>query len=191
MAAIAAIALLFACSSEDEAGETNALVRQFEQAQDLTYRARYETSSRAGERILELWRRPPRIREDISTKARTGEQVQTRLLVLEDRVLSCSQADDGPWGCEQVPEADPTGVEGAVRAAATRLADTTAPPTPSTIAGEAAECLSDGEGSQRAELCLTPDGIPLRVRNGEATVELVELERSVDDDAFAPPAPPG
>ncbi len=133
------------------------------------------------------WQDPPRQREDVESTTRDGQDLRTRLLVGDDRTVSCSQVVGQDWLCEEIPMTDVQGVDGAARAAATRLADLDADTTSTSIAGESGWCRSAGDGTQRVELCLSDDGIPLTVRNGNATVKLVEFRRAVPEDAFDPP----
>jgi hypothetical protein len=62
--------------------------------------------------------------------------------------------------------------------------------TDNTIAGEAVRCFALTYEGSASELCLTHDGIPLRVTTGSTHLELMALSRvSPPDSVFVPPAP--
>lgn len=176
-------------STPTDVAAAKELVGVLDKGQSGTYHARYRSTSPDGAADFELWRRPPNPRQRVQTEV-DGVREVTEVIVTATDVISCMQSGDGPWSCSSSPELRgsldalgpvPEGALDGERVAKRRT----------TIAGEPAGCFTvevPAEGA--SDVCVTTDGIPLLLTSGGSQTELLSLERTVEDDAFEPPAPP-
>lgn len=133
---------------------------------------------------LEVWRRADRIRQDTFVLDATGES-RTAAFGTAEGTVGCQQPPGGGWICQQVADEafDPSqdflsGILGL-------LASSTVAVTDGSVGSFAGRCFALSE----AELCLSPDGVPLRIDAGGTSYEVLELDGEVSEADFVPPAP--
>ncbi len=159
---------------------------------DLALHLRFEPADPAadeGALTVELWRDGDRVRQDVVL---TGPGVRTELSAFElpsGNVL-CQRASESEWQCERTVSVateagDPAGL---IEAAAADLEGADVVATDEVIDGEDVRCYAIEGASGDSTLCVTEEGIPMRlaVEGSELTATLVE--RSVDGDVFEVPA---
>jgi hypothetical protein len=160
----------------------------------LVFHVRYTTQKDGASAELELWNSPPKARRDINaiTNAGRGRTAEIRL---EKELIRCVETEKVPWQCAPLPATNVPNDPGDLTLGAIdtldgsqtvvrdeRILDTpvrcfTITPPPDTNA-------------LKQELCMTKEGIPLKVDGGDGAVVATILERTVDDSAFNPPAKP-
>lgn len=169
-----------------DAAGAGELAKALDRGDRETYHARYEADTPAGHIEIELWRRPPQLRQRVDAQV-AGISAQAETLVNGAQSSSCGRLGGGSWICApptQGRSADADAVGSATRSLAGRkLAKRSA-----TVAGRAATCYSQGR-TAASEACVSRDGIPLRIASDGVTFNLVDLTRSVDGSVFHLPTP--
>jgi hypothetical protein len=170
------------------------LVALLSKGKSQTFHAKYrgittDPSVQGQSLIVELWRKPPIEREDAEITVSNSTSRSAGFL-LEDGVVVCSKTDVRPWSCRRVAGIPASGTETLVRTITDAVAKHQVKVRDSTVAGRKARCftvtLEGGDG----EICVSPDGIPLRISAGPSHFELIELSMTVPGDAFKLPATP-
>lgn len=174
---------------EDLPAEAQELLDLVDRGRAGTFHARYAILSpglgeTAATAELEVWRDADRIRQDTVIVDAAGP-TRTAGFGSATGTIGCQQAPGGDWTCRQVAtEAyDPsedfmTGILDLLGASPVTVRD-------ATVGDYAGRCFA----LEGAELCLSADGVPLRVDAGGTAYEVLELDADVDDDDFVPPAP--
>lgn len=171
--------------------EARELLDLLERQRKATYHARYAAASpdlEGGAIRIETWQSPPRIRQDSEVRV-AGQLAKTTSLALPGGAVRCTQIGDDPWQCRRVPAGQPTGAEPVSAQAVEQLRSGSVSARDTTIGGRAVRCFGLSVGEQSSELCLTGQGVTVRVSAGGSSLELAELETEVDDAVFEPPAP--
>lgn len=177
-------------STSAEAQELASLIKE---GQDEEYYARYEASGpvvpKGGSVVIEAWHKDGQSRVE-QTLTAEDRIVKSALFRLDDRSMSCAKQGDDPWQCTPAPE--PTGADGdtdlVLGQVQQELVGKDVDVATKTIAGQKGRCFTLTEAGESSEVCVTNEGIPLRNARESARLELVELERTVDDDSvFEPP----
>lgn len=166
------------------------LARLIEAGRTQTFHARYQASSTeagaTGPQVtLELWRKPPREREEL-VQSSGGRLVRSAGFLLPPISVLCRQPEGGAWTCANTPQTQADdllqGVTGEVASQADKARD-------DTVASQPVRCFGV-PGAQPSELCLTPQGITARLTSGASKIELLDLSLDVPDEVFTPPATP-
>jgi hypothetical protein len=173
---------------EDLPPEAQELLDLVDRGRTGTFHARYTILSpglgeSAATAELEVWRDADRIRQDTVILDAAGP-TRTAGFGSPTGTVGCQQAPGGAWSCRQVAtEAyDPsedfmTGILELLGASPVTVQDGTVGPF-------AGRCFA----LEGAELCLSAEGVPLRVDAGGTAYEVLELDDDVDDADFVPPA---
>ena len=172
----------------DLTGDAEELIRLLEAGTDLGFDGRYTVSGNGPPGTLRLWSRPPLLRVD--TEARSGGQlVRSAQFSLSSGAVACSRQGDGPWACRSQPEL-PLRAGLVPEAFVTQLARSSVRARNDRIGDREARCFDLSGSAGEGEVCLTPEGIPLRFQALSTRVEVVQLERSLPPpEIFEPPAP--
>lgn len=139
---------------------------------------------------LEIWRGRAGVRQDEIVAA--DEVVVESIYLLTDRTVRCVRSGNEPPTCATSPVSE-TDVESARLRGLLRVDDAVRGRrvlrSPDDIAGEAAQCFSivDPDPAAIRELCLSRDGIPLRIGAGPLSFEAVLVERIIDPGVLEPP----
>jgi hypothetical protein len=172
-----------------EANELSSLIRD---GQERAYHARYEVkaSDGKGQSVeIETWRREGLVRWDETIRAEE-RTVRTSSYRLKDRSVTCARRDDEAWKCQPLPAASPA-PDPVIGGIAGELAGKSVAVEDERVAGRRVRCFEIRQSDEKAEVCLTPGGIPVVYRIESARLELVELdegEDAVPGDVFEPPA---
>lgn len=185
--------------ADDLDPDAREMVALAEKGRAREFHARYEAQdvrSRTGQAFsvaLELWNRPPQVRRDVAISSE-GQAAQSTDIRTDKLVLRCGKpSQETPWQCATVPIGtanEPGGTAFGLAPAA--VAGRPVAARDETVADRPARCFTvEGSDVASAEtLCLSRDGIPLRVTSGAAILELTSLELSVEEGVFEPPARP-
>lgn len=181
-------------------GPAGELVRLVERGRSVNVDVAYTGTTGASRFTTHLWRRSPlaRIDSEVNSPDATTRSAQ---IVTSSGPVACTQQGSAPWSCAPKPGlgvADVGVVSPALVARLSTLEVTVrddrilgtearcfslARPTATTVAGAATADAS------AAGLCLTSDGIPVRVEGGSTRLEAVSLNRGrPPDSVFKPPA---
>lgn len=161
-----------------------------------TYHATYTLTSSdptegAGSAVIEVWHRPPLERQDTEfTAPNTPTQNQMELRLARG-LLTCTQSAQGQWSCSKYTTALPTGPDAIVEQIPATLRSETVTGRATTVAGHAAECYDVATKKSALSLCLSRQGVPLEVFEGDITLTVTSLGRTVARSVFTPPAPVG
>jgi hypothetical protein len=155
-----------------------------------TFEARYAGSTGSGTPTssLHVWRTPDSLRQDAST----GSDPDSRVLVTKAVVVNCVRPAGQTWTCNARPPATAVGADSLGVPSAGQLAGRTVTARDDAIAGRPVRCFAFGASADAPnEMCLSGDGIVLRVVIGASRLDLVELTLApVPTAIFEPPAPP-
>jgi len=159
---------------------------------DLTLHLRFvdeEAAADEGTVTVELWRDGDRVRQDVILTA-PGARTEISAFELPTGNVLCQRASESEWQCERsvslaTEAGEPAGL---IEAAAADLAGAEVVATDEVISGEEARCYAIEADSGGSTLCVTEEGVPLRlaVQGSELTASVVE--RTVDGDVFDLPA---
>ena len=170
------------------AGELEALLNA---GRRLTFHVRYTTQRGGATADLELWSAPPRARRDIDAVTTQG-RARTAEIRLEDRVVRCVETSRTPWQCAPTPAGQGTDPGDLTLGAVNVLEGSTITVRDDRVLDVAVRCFAvqppADTTARPSEVCLTGEGIPLRVDGGDGPSVATLFERKVDDKAFDPPA---
>lgn len=171
--------------------ETRELADLLEIGRTATYHARYTLSGStedgsAAEIDLEVWRDGGRLRQDTVSDAE-GQQLQTSSYLSDGVVTLCTKVGEADWTCA---ETEPVGTEqdGVIGSVRDQLAGSSVTPRDDEIDGRAVRCFAFSSPEGEGDICITPEGVPVRVDVQGDGITLVDLDEDVPDSAFEPPA---
>lgn len=201
--AIAAAALLLAATGgtvvlAQSAGPAPAeeLLTLLARAEQSTYHARYSLTAAdpddtQGSPKVEVWRAgPDRVRQDANRAddGRTGSVAAIRDAAV---LVRCEQVQPAPWTCRR-EAGDPLDGPGSLRAqVVAALEGATVAARSERVSRWDARCFTirSADGGLVAELCLGPDGVPVRIAFDTLRLEALTVDGQVRDTDFTPPAP--
>jgi hypothetical protein len=163
-----------------------------EHGRSETYHARYKASSTdpgaAGQDLtLELWQRGSDRRQDLLLNA-DGKKAHSAGFLLPSGAVSCTMQADTPWSCKNVSGSASS--EPMLDQMAGQFAGQAGLGRDDSIVGFKVRCFAVPVGTGTGEICLTERGVPARVMAGPSRFELTELDTTVQDETFRPPAQP-
>lgn len=172
--------------------DSRELLDLLERGRAQTFHARYTATTpdeADATTRLELWRDGQRVRQDSVVEAPDGTVRTASIRDPDDRVVSCVQRDGGDWNCG--PPSQTSGDQDLFGSVADQLSGADVTVTDAQVAGHDARCFTLTDATATSELCVTDEGIPVRLAAGdEAEMTLDELDRDVDASVFTPPAEP-
>lgn len=176
-------------SVDDLDGPARELVELLADGRASTYHARYTGSAATGEGgplTLETWAKQGRFRQD--TVVDVGGQAFHRAnFVLPGEGASCTRLGDTPWSCDAVPAAELEGAELLGGNTLDQLRRAAVGVTDGVVADRPARCFSITYDARTTELCVSAEGVPLRIRSQSSELVIDELEGDVDDGVFSVP----
>jgi hypothetical protein len=198
------VAIVGSCSSSSHSANTAASVippaRNLDPgAQELvsllargrtgTWHAVYTVTRPTGQpgetSTLEVWRLGARTRQD--TVVTSGaEPVHTVGITDGRRRVACTKTGSGGWRCERISAAS-LDADATFLAAIGDLGHQPVAVSDATVAGQPGRCFAigaDGAG----QVCVSTDGVPLRIARQGASIELVKLDRAVPSSTFTAPS---
>jgi hypothetical protein len=174
--------------------EASALTDLLAKGRDRTFHATYKATGDpaviGGDLTIEMWRKDGKVRQDTTT-VRADQTIRTAGFVLGDgATITCSKADAQPWSCS--PQPDPgTDEYGVFGSTADQLQGQDVQEAPGKVGDRDARCFTYGTSDGTGKLCVSDDGIPLSLSGNGQELTLTDLQESVDDGGFQPPATPG
>jgi hypothetical protein len=149
---------------------------------------------------VEIWRKGGRVRQDIVLSG-AGVKTQIEGLQLPDGNVACQKSATGTWVCQRVASvANQAGATaGIFDAAAAGLNGKDVTATDEKVGADDARCylIADAASTSASSsaaapagqtMCVTSEGLPVRVSSQGSDLTLSSVERSVDDAVFVPPA---
>jgi hypothetical protein len=175
--------------------QTAQLVALLERGEQTVYHARYRTvtpevagggTSPAASMVIELWRSPPRLRQDVTVSA-AGQTATSAAFLLPEGGVGCTREDaKSAWTCTDIPNTETT-TDTLARQITQQVSDGPITVRSDRVAGLAVQCFNLPVSEATAEVCVTADGIPALIRSGGTSIELVELVKEVPAGVFTPP----
>lgn len=139
--------------------------------------------------VLEVFRRDGRLRQDTTTETPQGE-FRTAGLLVDGVSTVCQQQPGDDWVCSAGSDADAGAADGVFGTVLDELRGLEVETTEETIGEHAVRCFTSAADGGARSICVTDDGLPVRVVAGSTTLELVSVDEDVPDSAFEPPAAP-
>lgn len=178
----------------DDAGSE--LADLLARSRDATFHATYEATKPAtteggvAERYtVDLFRDAGRTRQDTATALSGGDYLTSG--ILRDGVsIVCAKQGTADWVCSQNEVDDESVADGIFGQIVDQLGGVEVTATDETIDGREVRCFSYETAEGPGSMCLTGEGIPVRILGGDTELVLTELTDDVPDDAFEPPAEP-
>jgi hypothetical protein len=173
--------------------EARGLSGLLDKSRERTYHVRFKGASgdpQAASTALELWRDGSSVRQDVIYGS-GADETRVASFVVGSRSVSCSKTPGKDWLCQEFSQlqSDQGTPVGLVEAAAADLGGAEVVEKAETIAGQAGRCFAITRAAgDKSEVCLTEEGIPLRVSVGGTVFDAESIEESVDGDTFTPPA---
>ncbi len=148
-----------------------------------------EDALAGGTVTVEIWRDGDRVRQDVRLDSATA-LTEVSAFQLEDGNVICQREGEGPWACQRAASVatengDPVGL---IEAAAANLQGADVTGSDDEIAGTPVRCYSIERPDGSSELCLTEDGVPMRLATEGQVLTATSVEREVAGDVFTPPA---
>ena len=158
----------------------------------LTFHTKYTLTRPTGPsevEVLEIWRQPGRTRQDAIVTS-GAEPVHTIGIADGKRLVACRKTGTEKWNCERVSSTalDP---DATFAAAIGEFGNRVVTPRDETVAGHVARCFAieaGGTATQSGEVCVSTNGVPLRITGEGASMEVVTLDSSVEASDFKAPA---
>lgn len=168
------------------------LIALLEKGAHATYHARYTATPSEGggphEMWLEIWRKPPRERED-SVVVEGDRTTRSAAFFLPRDAALCTERGAGSWSCGALSPTERRGPRSLIDATIESIGIATVEESRSeTIAGQRARCFAIPVQGQAGQMCVTHGGVLARLSAGGTRIELVELESDVSDRVFRLPA---
>jgi hypothetical protein len=169
------------------------LVSLLERGEHTRYHALYRAVTPEGEPAgasmsIELWRSPPRLRQDV-TVSLAGESATSSAFLLPDGGIGCTrEGSDGAWTCTAIPNDQATATDSLARQITQQTGAGPVTIRTARVAGVAVQCFNLPVSETSAEVCVTAEGIPARINSGGTRIELVSLVKEVPKNVFTPPA---
>jgi hypothetical protein len=156
-----------------------------------TYQVSSGTSASQGASVtLELWRRPPQVRQDTVVKIK-GSSSDTAAFQIASGLVECTQQDKKGWSCVQGSgQQSPSSPQQLATSAAEQLAGARVQESSATIAGRSAQCFSFTVSGDATEICIDGQGIPLKLSSGGSTMTMMSIDHSLPAGVFTPPEAP-
>lgn len=171
--------------------ELAGLIRQ---GREVTFHAVYRAAPPPGsstnqQLTLELWRKPPREREDLIQSGGGQEQRTSGFLNPPQSVICRQGGSAAPWTCTTTSQAIPD-AEGLVKGLSEEVASQASAGRDDMVGTRPVRCFTVPAGGVTSDLCLTNEGITARVVSQGSRIELVDLSFDVPDEVFTLPAQP-
>ena len=169
------------------------LVSLLERGEHTKYHARYravtdEIEPAGSSTSIELWRSPPRLRQDVTVTS-AGESATSSAFLLPEGGVGCTrEGSDGAWTCTAIPKDQSSTAESLARQITLQSGGGPVTVRTARVAGVAVQCFNLPVSGSMAEVCVTDEGIPARINSGGTRIELVSLVREVPKNVFSPPA---
>jgi hypothetical protein len=167
------------------------LVALLEAGEDERFHARYRATSapgspEAGTVTIELWRSPPRVRQDVVVTL-GSETATSAAFLLPEGGLGCTKEGQGAWTCTGIPSDQTSATDSLARQVTDQIGEGPVTVRTARVAGVDVRCFSLPVSGATAEVCVTEKGIPALISSAGSRIELVELTSEVPSSVFTPP----
>jgi hypothetical protein len=179
-------------TTEPLTGDAEDLLTRLERGRDDPVHVRLESAGGAGEdsAIVEIWRDGDLVRQDVLLDGPSGRSEVSSFQLADGNVICQRPTADGQWVCERaVSVGTETGTpSGLIEAVAANLQGADVAATDDEIDGTAVRCYSIDRTDGATTLCLTDDGVPMRLLAEALELTATTVEREIARDVFTPPA---
>jgi hypothetical protein len=190
-------------ASQPDATSTTTTVPLSDDAQDLLSRLERgrtlethvslssgEVAPSGGSVVVDIWRAGDLVRQDVLIDGPTGHTEVAAFQLADGNVICQRAAADAAWACQRsvsvgTENGDPVGL---IEAAAANLQGAEVTATDEDINGTAVRCYEIVRPDGTNELCLTDDGVPMRLSTQGQELSATAVDHEVSDDVFTPPA---
>jgi hypothetical protein len=167
-------------------------VRLLAAGASVSYHARYaisstQTKAQKATVTLELWRRPPDVRQETVVKTASAT-TETAAFQGASGTVECSRQGMGPFACRQTSTGGVASPQDLAATAAKELVGATVTQHSETVAGRSATCFELVLSGATTEVCVDAQGIPVRISSGGSTMTMQAYDRTVPSGIFTPPA---
>lgn len=172
-------------------GTAAAMVALLAKGSGLSYHARYAVSSpsvaqQGATVVLELWRRPPQVRQDTTVTAK-GKTSETAAFQNASGVTQCTRQGTADFACKLTSSSGLSSPADLAAAAAKELTGADVTQKHDTVAGHAGTCFEIAAAGATTEICVDDEGIPLRISAAGTSMVLQVLDHSFASGVFTPP----
>lgn len=144
----------------------------------------------AGKVRLEVWRKGGQVAQSVVTTVQAeGQEARSEMAAFKiaSGTTVCTRSTGKEWLCQKSATVADDASD-VFQSASRDLAGKKVTATDRSVAGFPSRCYTITEATGTSEFCVTEEGIPVRLGFGSSIVELVTIERTVNDDVFVPPA---
>ncbi len=179
-------------TTEPLTGDAEDLLTRLERGRDDPVHVRLESDGAAGEdsATVEIWRDGDLVRQDVLLDGPSGRSEVSSFQLADGNVICQRPTADGQWVCERaVSVGTESGTpSGLIEAVAANLQGADVAATDDEIDGTAVRCYSIDRADDTTTLCLTEDGVPMRLLAEALELTATTVEREIARDVFTPPA---
>ena len=172
-------------------GDAQDLMSRLERGRETAVHVRLASAEGAvaGSLSVEIWRDGDLVRQDVVIDA-SGSHTEVSAFQLADGNVICQRtAADAAWDCQRAvsvatESGDPVGL---IEAVAANLQDADVSATDDDINGTAVRCYAIDRSEGASSLCLTADGVPMRLTTQGQELTATSVDQDVRAEVFTPP----
>jgi hypothetical protein len=171
------------------------LVDLLNHARTMSYHATYtvvtdDSQMNAGKFVVDIWRKPPMVREDTTNSLQGGTARSAEILQASGIRAHCEKQGNDPWVCTKVSSTVRDDFDNLVGDATAQLAGAIVTQTTEKTNGRTTQCFAIKPlGDTSTTACVTDDGIVTKIKAAGSSLEMTNLQLSATDKDFDPPAP--
>jgi hypothetical protein len=169
---------------DDGAREMVALINR---GRTTTMHARYTLRAQGLNATLEIWRRPPRTRQDTTIALDGAPSRTSATFTLPSGNTTCERSGTEAWSCQKGGGGEPAPSEFIDQITA-QLKGVPVTATTERIDARQARCFAMTVAGEAVRFCLTNAGLPVLVDSQEGTMRLIGTDNDIPEAVFAPPA---
>jgi hypothetical protein len=167
------------------------LVALLEAGEEEQFHARYRATAapgapEAGTVTIELWRSPPRVRQDVVVTV-DSETATSSAFLLPEGGIGCTREGEGAWTCTGIPGDQTAATDSLARQVTSQVGEGPVTVRDARVAGVDVRCFSLPVSGATAEVCVTDKGVPALISSEGSRIELVDLTSEVAAAVFTPP----
>jgi hypothetical protein len=179
---------------EEVDAEGQELLDLLEQGREVnghsTYTASGDPASIGQELTVQVWRLDGRVRQDSRQVTEAGTVDTAGFLNDDGSIITCNRVDEGAWTCAEQSTASESSPDALFGTVATQLQGQDVVVVDEEIAGRSARCFGVAGADGEVSLCVSTEGLPLRLRGAGSELLLTDFSEDVPEDTFTPPAEP-
>lgn len=178
-------------------GDATEVLALLDRAEQSTFHAAWKAKaaeSGFSSITFEVWNKPPNARRDVRVLSGEGGGSFHSVTVRNgDGLTSCGRATDADaWECEAADPKDETAdpLASILDSIRTTVQSGKVAAKPEGPKGRPGRCFTITAAEGEDVVCFTPEGVPISIGSGGATLELVDLSSEVPEAVLFPPAKP-